>query len=151
MMRRSLLFPLIGLTLAACTGGTVFHSYRPLPKEGWDRSDTICFDLPKAEKDIDGTLFIGIRTAANIGYRDVVLAVEQDFASPMVYRCDTIRYPLADAEGFALSPGVNYHQYESQHLPFHLQKGQSGSIRIRHLMMHEVIPNITELGIKIDK
>ena len=108
-------------------------------------------DLPKAERDIDGTLFVGLRTAANLRYRDVVLAVEQRLTSPLFYRCDTVRYLLTDDEGFALSPGVNHHQYESQHVPFHLQKGQSGSVRIRHLMRHEVIPDITELGIRIDE
>ena len=150
-MRRSLLFPLIGLSLTACTGGTVFHRYKPLPAEGWDRRDTVRFDLPKAETDIDGTLFIGLRTAANISYQDVVLAVEQHFETPSSYRCDTVRYPLADAEGFALSPGVNHHQYETQHLPIHLQKGQNGSVRIHHLMRHETLPDITEVGIRIDK
>lgn len=150
-MRHSLLFPLIGLSLAACTGGTLFHSYKPLPAEGWDRRDTVCFDLPKAETDIDGTLFIGLRTAANISYQDVVIAVEQHFETPSSYRCDTVRYPLADAEGFALSPGVNHHQYETQHLPIHLQKGQSGSVSIHHLMRHETLPDITEVGIRIDK
>ena len=148
-MRHSLLFPLIGLSLAACTGGTLFHSDKPLPAEGWDRRDTVCFDLPKAETDIDGTLFIGLRTAANISYQDVVIAVEQHFETPSSYRCDTVRYPLTDAEGFALSPGINYHQYETQHLPFHLTKGQSSSVRIHHLMNHEVIPDITELVIKL--
>lgn len=149
MMRRSLLFPLIGLSLVSCTTDTLFHSYKPLPEEGWDRCDTIHFDLPKAEKDIDGTLFIGLRIKANIAYQDIVLAVEQRFDEPVAFRCDTVRYPLTDAEGFALSPGINYHQYETQHLPFHLTKGQSSSVRIHHLMNHEVIPDITELGIKL--
>ena len=129
----------------------MFHRYKPLPPEGWDRRDTMQFDLPKAERDIDGTLFVGLRTTANLRSRDVVLAVEQRLTSPLFYRCDTVRYLLTDDEGFALSPGVNHHQYESQHVPFHLQKGQSGSVRIRHLMRHEVIPDITELGIRIDE
>ena len=150
-MSRQLLFPLIALSLSACTGGTVYHSYKPLPQAGWDRCDTVRFDLPEAERDIDGTLFIGLRTTANIRYRDVVLAVEQHLDAPFAYRCDTVRYPLADAEGFALSPGVNHHQYESQQVPFHLQKGQSGSVRIRHLMRHEVVPGITEVGIRVSK
>ena len=150
-MSRTLSCSLIALSLAACTGGTVLHSYKPLPREGWDRCDTVRFDLPEAERDIDGTLFIGLRTTANIHYQDVVLAVEQHLDAPFAYRCDTVRYPLADAEGFALSPGVNHHQYESQQVPFHLQKGQSGSVRIRHLMRHEVVPGITEVGIKVSK
>lgn len=150
-MSRQYLLPLIALSLAACTDSTLLHRYKPLPAEGWDRSDTVCFELPKAEADIDGTLFIGLRTKASIGYRDIVLAVEQHLEAPAAYRCDTVRYPLTDAEGFALSPGVNHHQYETQQLPFHLQKGESGTVRIHHLMRHEVISGITEVGIKINK
>lgn len=149
MMRRTFLLPLIGLTLAACTDDTLLHSYKPLSKEGWDRHDTIRFDLPKADTDIDGTLFIGLRTTANISYQDIVLAVEQHLEKPFAYQCDTIRYPLTDTEGNALKEGVNHHQYETQHLPLHMQKGQSGSISIHHLMRHEVILGITELGIKL--
>ena len=137
--------------LIACTGGTLLHSYKPLPAEGWDRCDTVCFDLPRAEKDIDGTLFIGLRTKANVGFQDIVLAVEQFDEIAGLARCDTVRYPLADAEGYALTPGVNHHQYETQQLPIHLNKGQSGSVRIHHLMTHEVISGITEVGIKINQ
>lgn len=144
--------------MAACTDSTLLHSYKPLPKDGWDRCDTICFDLPKAEADIDGTLYIGLRTTANPAYQDIVLAVEQYDEIEGFSRSDTVRYPLTDAEGFALteegyalSPGVNLHQYESQHVPIRLKKGKSGSVRIHHLMRHEVIPDITELGIRLDK
>ena len=142
----------LSLSIAACNNsGTLLHSYKPLPAEGWDRRDTIRFDLPKAETDIDGTLVIGLRTRANIAFQDIMLVVEQCLETPHTYRCDTIRYPLTDADGYALTKGVNHYQYETQQLPIHLQKGQSGSVRIRHLMRHEVIPNITEVGIRFDK
>ena len=151
MMHRNLWLALT-FSLAACNNsGTLFHSYKPLSAEGWDRRDTVRFDLTEAETDIDGTLFIGLRTKANINMRDIVLAVEQCLKTPYTYRCDTIRYPLTDAEGFALAKGVNHYQYETQQLPIHLQKGQSGSVRIHHLMRHEVIPNITEVGIRLNK
>ena len=142
----------LSLTIAACSNsGILLHSYKPLPKEGWDRRDTVRFDLPEAETDIDGSLFIGLRTTSNISMRDIVLAVEQCLERPLSYRCDTVRYPLTDAEGYALAGGVNHHQYETQQLPIHLQKGQSGSVRIHHLMTHETIPNITEVGIRLKK
>lgn len=136
---------------AACTSGTVLHSYKPVPVGGWERHDTVRFDLPRVEKDIDGILFIGLRTAAHVGIQDVVLAVEQRFESPSTFRLDTIRYPLSDAEGFALTPGVNHHQYEDLQLPIRLLKGQSGTVSIRHLMSHEAISGITEVGIRIDE
>ena len=151
MMRRNLWLALT-FSLAACNNSnTMLHSYKPLPAEGWDRRDTICFDLPENDADIDGTLFIGLRTKANIGMRDIVLAIEQCLETPLAYHCDTIRYPLTDAEGYALTKGVNHFQYETQQLPIHLQKGQSGSVRIHHLMTHETIPDITEVGIRFEK
>ena len=149
MKYRPFLLSLIGLLLVSCTDGTVLHSYKSLPAEGWERCDTVCFDVPQQAKDINGTLFIGLRTTAHIGIQDIVLVVEQRLEAPAACRCDTIRYPLTDNEGYALAGGVNNHQYETQHLPIHLKKGQSGTIRIHHLMRHEVISGITEIGIKL--
>ena len=142
---------LLSPILLSCMGGTVFHCYKPLPAEGWERSDTVCFDIPKAEADIDGSLFIGLRTAAHVGMRDIVLVVEQCGEGAVVARRDTIRYLLNDAEGNALAPGVNYHQYENLQTSFHLRKGKDASVRIHHLMTHEVIPGIMEVGIRIEE
>ena len=149
-MRQALWFAL-GLSIVACNDDTLLHSYKPLPVEGWNRCDTISFNLPKTEKNINGTLTIGLRTKANIGIRDVVLAVEQCNENAYVCRCDTLQYPLTDSEGYALSKGVNCHQYETMQLPIHIQEGQNGSIRIHHLMTNEVLTGITEVGIKINK
>lgn len=138
------------LSLTACTSDTLLHHYEPLPAEGWERCDTVCFDVPQQTEDLNGTLTIGLRTKANIGFQDVVLAVEQRDGKGAISRCDTVRYPLTDAEGEALTGGINIHQYETQHLPILLRKGKSTTIRIHHLMAREVISGITEVGIKID-
>ena len=137
--------------LISCTGNTLYHHYQSLPAEGWERCDTVCFDIPKAEADIDGSLVIGLRTAAHVGIQDIVLAVEQRGEAAEVVRRDTVCYPLNDDEGNALTGGVNYHQYEDRQLPFHLQKGKSAHIHIHHLMTHEVITGVTEVGIRIDR
>lgn len=136
--------------MLACTGNTVFHRYQPLPAGGWDRRDTLCFCLPQAEEDVSGTLYIGLRTTARIGIRDIVLAVEQCGRDTKVCRCDTVRYPLTDAEGNALEQGVNSIQFETQCLPFVQKKGESRCIRIHHLMAQEVVTGITDLGIRIE-
>ena len=136
--------------LAACIDGTCFHSYKPLPAEGWERRDTICFDLPQADQDYNGTLTIGLRTKAYIDMQDIVLAVEQLNDSAEVCRRDTIRYPLTNTKGDALAKGVNHHQYETEQLPISMKKGQGGSVRIHHLMRNETVQGFTELGIKID-
>lgn len=149
-MSRVLFIPLIGLLCAACTDGTVLHCYKPLPREGWDRRDTVCFSLPKTESDLDGSLIVGLRTAAHVDFQDIVLAVECCDEETGLCRCDTVRYPLTDAEGFPVARGVNHHQYETQRLPFRQKKGSEGTVRIRHIMTREVMKGITEVGIRIE-
>ena len=134
---------------AACTGGTVFHSYKPLPPEGWERSDTVCFSLPQAETGPGGTLTVGLRTVAHVGMQELVLVVEQCSDSATVCRRDTVHYPLENAEGNALVGGINLHQYETRHLPFSVPKDCTPTIRIHHLMTRESVRGITELGIKV--
>ena len=141
---------LSSLIIASCIDGIYFHSYKPLPEEGWERRDTICFDLPQADQDFNGTLTIGLRTKAYIGMQDIVLAVEQLNDSAEVCRRDTIRYPLTDTKGDALAKGVNHHQYETEQLPISMKKGQGGFVRIHHLMRNEMVQGFTELGIKIN-
>lgn len=136
--------------ITACIGGTYFHSYKPLPTGGWERRDTICFDLPQSPQDFHGTLTIGLRTKAYVDMQDIVLSVEQLNDSAEVCRRDTIRYPLTNTQGDALAKGVNHHQYETEQLPISMKKGQGGSVRIHHLMRNETVQGFTELGIKID-
>lgn len=149
MMRYALCYATC-LLLIACTDGTMLHTYKPLPQEGWDRSDTLVFDIPQAETDIDGTLTVGLRTAAHVGMQSIALAVELCDAKGNCHR-NTLHYPLTDSDGNALAKGVNHHQYETQHLPLHLKKGQQTTVRIHHLMTHDTMVGITEVGIKIDR
>lgn len=151
MTRRTLLYALAvgGLLTASCAGDTLVHRYAALPADGWARRDTVCFDLPGNAEDISGTLTVGLRTKTGVAIRDIVLAVEQCDSDAFVIRRDTVCYPLTDSEGDALTSGVNFHQYETQFVPFRMEKDRKGCVRIYHLMTRETIPGLTEVGIRI--
>ena len=151
MTRRTLLYVLAvgGLLTASCAGDTLVHRYAALPADGWARRDTVCFDLPVYAENISGILTVGLRTKTGVAIRDIVLAVEQCDSDAFVVRRDTVCYPLTDSEGDALTSGVNFHQYETQFVPFRMEKDRKGCVRIYHLMTRETIPGITELGIRI--
>lgn len=151
MTRRTLLYALAvgGLLTASCAGDTLVYRYAALPADGWARRDTVCFDLPGNVEDISGTLTVGLRTKTGVAIRDIVLAVEQCDSDAFVIRRDTVCYPLTDNEGDALTSGVNFHQYETQFVPFRMEKDRKGCVRIYHLMTRETIPGITEVGIRI--
>lgn len=139
------------LLATACMEDTLLHCYKPVSPEGWQRRDTLCFDLSASDKAMQGVLTVGLRTVADLPMQDIVLAVEQRIDSPMVFRRDTVHYPLTDAEGRPFVSGTNNLQFETQSIPFHRPAGSQGTIRIHHLMTREAVQGITEVGIRISK
>ena len=137
------------LALAGCTGSTLYHRYQPLPDTGWERRDTIWFDLPIAEGSLDATLSIGLRWTGDIPLEEVVIGIEQQWESSCTHHSDTIRFRLTDSEGNAVGTGINIHQSEASGAHLLLKEGLQGRIGIHHLMTREPIPGITEIGIRI--
>ena len=137
------------LLMVGCDRNTLMHSYQPLKENSWDRADTIRFTLPALTQDDNCSMLVGLRLNSNYPYEQLVLQVEQDFQHPITHRIDTIYYQLTDERGNFTEEGVNYFQFESEGLPLDLKKGQTGEIRIRHLMHREVLPGITDVGIHI--
>ena len=149
MPKRIVLFLATVLLLASCDRSTLMHSYQPLKDKCWDRTDTIKFTLPSIPQDESCSVLIGLRLNNNFPYEQLVMQVEQNLQHPTAYRVDTIYYKVTDQDGDFTEKGVNYFQYETQGFPLYLKKGQTGEIRIRHLMHREVVPGIVDVGIHI--
>ena len=137
------------LLMVGCDRNTLMHSYQPLKDNCWDRTDTVRFTLPALTQDDNCSVLIGLRLTNNYPYEQLVMQVEQDLQHPTIHKLDTITYKLTESNGEFTEKGVNYFQYETQGLPLDLKKGQTGEIRIRHLMHREVLPGITDVGIHI--
>lgn len=127
------------------------HSYLPLPEDSWNRTDTLQFILPVLATDDNCSVQIGLRVTNNFPYEELFLEVEQKCQNPYSHRVDTIKFKLTDESGDFTENGINYFQYESQSLPLDLKKGQTGEIRIRHLMHREVLPGIMDVGIRVSR
>ena len=151
MNRPKYLFLLSILLLASCDWNTLMHSYQPLPEKSWDRTDTLQFKLPVLATDESCCVQIGLRVTNNFPYEGLILEVEQVCQNPYSHRVDTISYKLTDESGDFTENGINYYQYESQRIPMDLKKGQTGEIRIRHLMHREVLPGIMDVGVRVSR
>lgn len=151
MLRPTFFFLLLVLLLASCDQGTLMHSYQPLQENSWDRRDTVRFDLPVLPTEDKYNVLIGLRVTNSFPYESLILEVEQNYRNPIGHRVDTIKYRLADESGDLIEKGINYFQYENQSLPLDLKKGQTGEIRIRHLMLREVLPGIMDVGIRVSR
>lgn len=49
------------LILAACQNNIIYHSYAPVPLDGWDKSDTLVYTLPNSIPAGNYEAEIGIR------------------------------------------------------------------------------------------
>ena len=137
------------LLLTGCDKNTLLHTYRPTAGNCWDRTDTVRFELPELSQDDNGSMMIGLRLTNDFPFEKLVILVERAFRHPTVHLSDTIFYNLTDERGEFTQKGVNWFQFETQGLPIELKKGQTGEIRIRHLMNRESVPGITDVGIHI--
>ncbi len=149
MHKQTFLLLIAVFLLVGCDKNTLMHSYQPLKDNSWDRADTIRFTLPALAQDDNCSMLVGLRLNNRYPYEQLVLQVEQVLQHPTAHRLDTVYYQLTNERGDFTEEGVDYFQYETEGLPLDLKKGQTGEIKIRHLMHREVLPGITDVGIHI--
>lgn len=135
-------------SLPGCDESIFYHASRLLPDNEWHRKDTLCFYLDTLSKDYKHLIpQIGIRTTDQYPYRSIWMAVEGQFARPDTAFCDTIECILTDSVNRPTGEGIHLYQHLMPLTPLSLKKGQSGQIRIRHLMIRETLPGIHDAGI----
>ena len=136
-----LLLLLVLLLITSCTGHNRFHSYLPVNKDGWKRTDTLCFhavptDTEKGRMEIS----LGIRHTHRYPYRDIWLAIGQD----------TLHINLADEQGRWKGKGIGDMRLVQQEASISLTDMDScGTIRIHHIMQHDPLPGISDIGIEV--
>lgn len=136
---------------AACLGETRLHRYLPVGKDGWERTDTLEFPFSPDSADTFFQVHVGLRVAPSFSYRRLWLGLRYDLIHPDTTYTDTLCYELSDSAGRLMGHGITRLQYERPVPPLYLRAGQSGTLRIYHLMKKEVIPDICEVGIRLEE
>lgn len=142
---------LLGLLLVGCTDSVLVHRYEPVSDRGWVRTDTLCFFLPSASQTGDYILSLGMRHTSVFPYEGIWVVVETQLHRPSALLTDTLYFQAYDDQGVSLSQGVNLLQREVPLRCLHLRCGQSGTVRLRHIMTRETIPAIREMGIRMER
>ena len=100
LLKNSLFILFSACLLTACNDNTVYHSYQSLPDEGWEKSDTLSFQISITDS-IPTTLrlFAEVRNRIEYPYHDLHLFISQNLQDSTVWRTDTIAFSLADSTG----------------------------------------------------
>jgi len=137
------------LLLTACKQRTVYYHYEHTPLSGWEKNDTLVFTTDTIA--IDGTYSeeVGIRINGTYPFLQLNLVVEHLVMPAMTMKSDTLSCRLIDETGKALGNGVSNYQYLIPLTSLTLKKGDRLRIAIRHDMKREILPGISDIGLRL--
>ena len=151
------MFVIIVLALVACNDSRVYDKYQSLSIDGWGRTDTVTFNVPRQEEGIYN-MDLGMRVFQNYPYKSITLIVERTVirtqhkkqTSPSYQ--DTVVCNVIDNEGRLVGKrGITTSTIEQRIGIFPLQRNDSLKVSVYHIMSKESLPGISDIGIQILK
>ena len=136
-------------TLSSCIGDVVYDKYKPTPVDGWERSGTLVFDVPKLRDSGRYRQEIGLRINVAYPFTGLSLLVERTIEPGHRVDVDTLNCRLYDSKGNALGDGFSFFQYDFILSDGELQKGDSLHVRVSHIMMREILPGVSDIGFRL--
>lgn len=139
------------LLLAACNGRCVYDRYVSTPVAGWEKNDTLTFEISPVDSTRPYLSQLGLRITDAYPFTAVTLIVEQHVYPRDEVFVDTLHCQLSDERGNAAGKGISYHQYLFPVTTLNLQHGDSIHVRVRHDMKREILPGISDVGMSLLK
>ena len=151
-LRNSILFLFICWITTACNENTLYHSYQSIPREGWNRNDTLVFNVPIADSLTVLHLSAEVRNESNYPYRNLYLTVSQNLEDSTTWKTDTLLFVLANKDSKWI--GTGWGSLFQSDLPVRdIATRHSGNykIRVTHGMKDDTLKGISDIGIKIER
>ncbi len=144
---------LVGICMAfvACSRSVLMHTYRHIPVEGWEQSDALSFAVDTIRDSETLQMDIGVRTTNDFPYQKLWIVVDTELQNPDTAFTDTLSCMFVDHNGLRNGKGTDTYQYDFHLGEIELQKGQTGRFVVRHIMRREIIPGVTDIGVRLYK
>lgn len=141
----------VSATLYACNESTIYDSYHHVDKVGWERTDTLVYDVKPVAKEGEYAEGVGMRLNSEYPFIQLCLVVEQMILPSRMVRTDTLMCDITTADGTSYGHGVNLYQYYLPIGSVALAEGDSLHIAVRHNMRRELLKGVLEVGVKLSK
>lgn len=141
----------VAVSLSACDNDTVYDKYNHTPITGWEKNDTLFFNVPAQKENGRYRQEIGLRTNAAYPFTGLTLVVEQTVEPGHRQFTDTLDCRLSDDKGNILGQGISYFQYNFILSDVELFEGDSLHVCVRHIMKREILPGISDIGLKMTR
>lgn len=144
----ALLASLMGAGSCSNDPSALVYEYHPVSFEGWNKTDTITISLPEV---IQTGLYqgkVGVRTNTRYPYSKIWLGVCQVLHHPDTVLLDTVSCPVLSRSDRGKN-GIGLFLSECFLPDYKYQAGQTGVIKIFHIMRREELPGVGEVGLHI--
>lgn len=151
-MRKQLVFVFMAamlIMLAACNRRLVYDKYVSTPVAGWEKNDTLSFEISPVDSAASYQSYLGLRITDAYPFTALTLIVEQHVYPRDEIKIDTVHCQLTDDRGNATGNGLSYHQYKFPITLMQLQHGDSIHVRVRHDMKREILPGVSDIGMSL--
>lgn len=153
MLRSKLLFLVfLFLGLASCDSNLLFEENLKIEEANWDRNQQAQFSFDVVDSSALYNFFINFRHAGDYPYKNLYLFTRITSPNGKTAR-DTAQMILADNKGrwMGKSIGDIYdYQFKFKEEFMFPSKGQY-TVNIEQAMRDQVLPNVTDIGIRIEK
>lgn len=153
-MRLLLTAMLLGVAvflLGGCDESIVFHQYASTSILGWEKNDTLEFNIPRLATTDRYREEIDVRISNEYPFKSINLVIEQQFLPGKRVKRDVLRCQFTDTKGHLKGCGTNFYQYRYVLDDIVLRQNDSVHITIKHDMKREIIPGISDIGVRLTR
>ncbi len=142
---------MLATLLLSCSSNVVYDKYEHAPLSGWERNDTLVFNVPKMTEDATYCQSVGLRMTGTFPFTSLSLIIEQHVCPSGKVVADTIKCPITDERGNFLGDGISAYQYSFQLRELTLSRGDSLHVTVRHNMKREILPGVSDVGLLLQR
>ena len=141
----------VAMAFVSCNRSPIFSQYHHTQLTGWEKNDTLTFNVPRLSSDMKLKAVIGLRITDAYPFKTICLIVDKVVSPDNIIDSDTINCSLFDNDGMSKGRGVSCYQFNYHISNIQLMKDDSVAIHIRHNMKREILPGISDVGITLEK
>lgn len=132
----------------SCLDKRVYDHYEATTATGWEKTDNVEFFVPPMRQSGIYDFVLGMRTTGSYPFMSISLVVKTEIVGRTTKR-DTLQCQLVNSRGHIRGQGIGYYQYDFHISTLKLHKGDSLNISVQHDMKREILPGISDVGIRI--
>lgn len=139
----------VALTIVSCDRKSIYAHYEHTDTYGWEKNDTLVFNIPSLQHSQTYHEEVGIRNNHSYPFKSLTLYIEQTVYPKGEKKVYTLNCRFVDDKGFEAGSGVALYQYNFPVADIKLQAGDSLHIRVTHHMKREILPGISDVGVML--